>query len=115
MAGEPTMCHALCLHCFLLFLLTAPRGTHCLTDEDTGSERGDRQEGHPCWCSGDYKTHARRCVAAFGLSARKCVFKLNPQDERGLVEVQGADGAGKRHRGGEGRMKDSWQPELWRH
>lgn len=61
MAGEPTMCHALCLHCFLLFQLTAPRGTHCLTDEDKGSERGDRQEGHPCWRSGDYKTHARRC------------------------------------------------------
>lgn len=34
-------------------------------------------------------------VAAFGLSARKHIFKLDPQDERGLVEVQGGDGTGE--------------------
>lgn len=34
-------------------------------------------------------------VSAFGLSARKGRFKLDPQDERGLAEVQGGDGAGE--------------------
>lgn len=38
--------------------------TPCLTDEDKGSERGDTQEMNSYWCSGDYKTHDRRCCSS---------------------------------------------------